>query len=412
MNEFQDIAPAAPLARRNGGMPRSVGRPERALARREVTEGPLRAPDTALEERFLAGAGGRGQDHEGEVTFGPAAGHPRPEAVPHRNGKARNIPVEEAIISRYLAGECNAEETLLEIYHAAISMHRAEAVARTLWGARLSVGAISTLNRKIATRTDLWRTRSIRRPYPYVFLGRVAVKHRAGGQIRESVILVAVGVSPLGFREVLGVAEDANRDGAGWRDFLELLKKRGLAGVRLFVSDPNQEAEEGIAATFPEAAHQVCLRQLEHDVLTRVPTGHLARVTAALDTVLSSESAASARQHTVWLVAELKLLKLPVAARILERAEDRMASYYAFPRGHWKVLRSNFPLMRILRQIRERARVIGPLSDSDAAVLIVSARLRFVARLWSAARNRLTMGPSVDEGRTTAASPGLQAALG
>jgi putative transposase len=71
-------------------------------------------------------------------------------------------------------------------------------------------------------------------------------------------LLVAIGVNSEGYREFLGICEGAKEDKAGWSSFLKHLKERGLAGVRLIVSDACLGLAES-AEFFPDAAWQRCI---------------------------------------------------------------------------------------------------------------------------------------------------------
>ena len=72
-------------------------------------------------------------------------------------------------------------------------------------------------------------------------------------------------------------------------------------------------------------------------------------------------------------------MKLPKAAALVREGAVETLSYYAFPREHWRQLRTNNPLERLLREIRRRTRVIGSFPDGESAVMLSAARLRHVA---------------------------------
>ncbi len=65
----------------------------------------------------------------------------------------------------------------------------------------------------------------------------MVLKRTWAGEVRNVSLLVAIGVSAEGFREILGICEGAKEDKKGWSAFLAHLKQRGLAGVELIVSD-------------------------------------------------------------------------------------------------------------------------------------------------------------------------------
>ena len=80
------------------------------------------------------------------------------------------------------------------------------------------------------------------------------------------------------------------------------------------------------------------------------------------------------------MVAEkLEAMKLPKAAALVREGGLETLSYYIFPREHWRQLRTNNPLERILREIRRRTRVVGSFPDGESAVMLAAARLRHVA---------------------------------
>jgi putative transposase len=78
-------------------------------------------------------------------------------------------------------------------------------------------------------------------------------------------------------------------------------------------------------------------------------------------------------------VARLTELKLRSAAELVEQNVAETLLYYAFPSTHWRQIRTNNPLERIIREIRRRTRVIGAFPDGHSALMLVAARLRHIA---------------------------------
>ena len=90
---------------------------------------------------------------------------------------------------------------------------------QALWGTRVSQGTVSNLNKKIYKRIDRWRNRPLEVESPYVYLDGIVLKRTWADQVRNVSVLVAIGVSDDGYRQVLGVVEGAKEDKAGWSDF-------------------------------------------------------------------------------------------------------------------------------------------------------------------------------------------------
>ena len=79
--------------------------------------------------------------------------------------------------------------------------------------------------------------------------------------------------------------------------------------------------------------------------------------------------------------------KLASAAGIVEKGIEETLNYYYFPSQHWRSLRTNNPLERLMREIRRRTRVVGSFPDGQSALMLVAARLRHVASTkWGTTR--------------------------
>jgi transposase-like protein len=114
-------------------------------------------------------------------------------------------------------------------------------------------------------------------------------------------------------------------------------------------------------------------------VWSLVPAGKVREVAAMLKAIHASEDRDSARTKAAQVSAKLREMKLPGAAALVENSIDETLNYYAFPSQHWRSLRTNNPLERLMREIRRRTRAVGAFPDGNAAMILVAARLRQVA---------------------------------
>lgn len=301
--------------------------------------------------------------------------------------KLRTMTFETAIIERYRRRESSVEEALIEMYLAGISVRRVEDITEALWGTRVSPSTVSNLNKKVYGRIEKWLNEPIVGEYPYVFLDGIWLKRSWGGEVRNVSVLVAIGVDQEGYRQVLGVKEGAKEDKASWMDFLRHLKKRGLLGVRLFVSDKCLGLLESLGEFYPEAKWQRCVVHFYRNVFTAVPKSRVKDVAAMLKAIHAQEDLDAAREKTKSVIEKLKKIKLSSAAKIVEEGAGETLSYYYFPSQHWRSLRTNNPLERLMREIRRRTRVVGSFPDGNSALMLVAARLRHIASTkWGTTR--------------------------
>jgi putative transposase len=305
--------------------------------------------------------------------------------------KLRTLPFETAIIERYKRRESSVEEALVEMYLAGVSVRRVEDITEALWGTRVSPSTVSELNQKIYGQIEQWRQRPIEKSFAYVYLDGLWLKRSWGGEVRNVSVLVAIGVDEEGFRHVLGVSEGTKEDGASWTAFLRELKQRGLSGVQLFVSDKCLGLIENLAEFYPEARWQRCVVHFYRNVWTKVPSGKVKEVAAMLKAIHAQEDREAAREKARQVAEKLRAMKLRDAGELTEAGIEETLSYYEFPREHWRCLRTNNPLERLMREIRRRTRVVGAFPDGRSALMLVAARLRYVAASHWGTRRYLNM---------------------
>jgi transposase-like protein len=317
--------------------------------------------------------------------------------------KLRRVPFETAIIERYRRREASVEEALVEMYLAGVSVRRVEDITEALWGSRVSSGTVSRLNQRIYEQIEAWRQRPITGSYPYVYLDGVSLKRSWGGEVRNVSVLLAIGVGTDGYRHILGVAEGDKEDLEGWRGFLRHLKARGLTGVRLIISDACLGLVEAAAECYPKAQWQRCVVHWYRNVFSHVPRGKLDDVARMLKAIHAQEDRKSAALKAKTVAAKLTAMKLVKAAALVTETVAQTLTYYAFPSPHWRQIRTNNPLERIIREVRRRTRVVGAFPDGQSALMLVAARLRHVAATKWGTKRYLAAELIAGSGRASAA---------
>ena len=293
--------------------------------------------------------------------------------------KLRSLPFETEIIKRYQRRESSVEEALIEMYLAGVSVRRVEDITEALWGTRVSPSVVSDLNQKIYGKIDAWRSAKIEGSHPYVFLDGIWLKRSWGGEMKNVSVLVAIGVNEAGYREILGVVEGSKEDEASWVEFLRWLKSRGLRGVRLAVSDKCLGLVAALGDVFPEADWQRCVVHWYRNVFKDVPRQQLGKVATMLKAIHAQEDRDAAVEKAESVVAKLQSMKLRKAAETVRTGYGETLTYMKYPPKHWRSLRTNNPLERIMREIRRRTRVVGSFPDGRSALMLVAARLRHIA---------------------------------
>jgi len=168
------------------------------------------------------------------------------------------------------------------------------------------------------------------------------------------------------------------------------------------VSDKCLGLVESLADFYPEAKWQHCTVHFYRNVWTAVPSGKVKEVAAMLKAIHAQEDLAAVREKATAVVFKLREMKLGKAAELVAAGIEETMSYMQFPREHWRNLRTNNPLERVIREIRRRTRVVGSFPDGQSALMLAAAWLRHIAGTkWGSKRyldmNRLSKNPSATE---------------
>lgn len=293
--------------------------------------------------------------------------------------KLKGVQFETAIIERYRRRESSVEEALIEMYLAGVSVRRIEDVTEALWGSKVSPGTISNLNKKAYEHIEEWRMRPLSGEYPYVYVDGIYLKRCWGCEIQNVSVLIAIGVTEDGYREIIGAAEGMKEDHESWKSFFVYLKERGLSGVRLVIGDKCLGMLESIPEVFPEARYQRCTVHFYRNIFSVTPRMKMQEVTRMLKAIHSQEDKQAAREKAKMVVDKLREMKLSTAAKKLEDGIEETLTYMEFPVQHWHRIRTNNLTERVNREVRRRTRSIGAFPDGNSALMLVCARLRYVA---------------------------------
>ena len=293
--------------------------------------------------------------------------------------RLRTLPFESQIIKRYQTKQSSVEEALIEMYLAGVSVRRVEDITDALWGTRVSSSAVSELNQQVYEKIESWRMQPIQGNHPYIFIDGIYLKRSWGGEVQNVSVLVAIGVNSDGYREILGVAEGSREDKESWNNFFRYLKERGLNGVKLVISDKASGLVEVLGDFFPEAQWQRCVVHWYRNAFSKCPRKHVRDVTAMLKAIHAQEDKKAAREKAKSVMEKLRTKKLDRIAKFIEESLEETLSYMDFPSEHWRKIRTNNGLERIMKEIRRRTRVVGSFPDGYSAMILVGARLRHIS---------------------------------
>lgn len=272
-----------------------------------------------------------------------------------------------------------------EAYVQGVSTRRVDDLVKSLGMTGISKSQVSRLCSELDEEVEKFRSRPLEGKYPYVWLDATFVKVRAEGRVISQTVVIAIGVSAEGVREVLGVDVGPSEDGAFWMRFLRGLVARGLRGVQLVVSDSHEGLKGAIGSVFTGASWQRCRVHFIRNALSLVPKSEQQMVAAMIRTVFVQPDASTAREQ-YRRISDGFEGRYPRLAQLLDQAEEDVLAYTHFPQAHWRQIWSNNPLERVNQEIKRRTDVVGIFPNEGAVIRLVSSILSEQHDEWQVSR--------------------------
>jgi putative transposase len=223
--------------------------------------------------------------------------------------------------------------------------------------------------------------------YPYMFVDAAYCTARVNHRLVAQAVVIAIGVTADGSREVLGFDVGDSEDGAFCTAFLRSLRARGLAGVQLVISDAHEGLKQAIRAVMLGAAWLRCRVHFLHNVLAQVPRGNAEMVAAAIRTIFAQPDAAHVHEQ-FETIATMLGRQLPQVEQMMRAATEDLLAFTAFPVSHWKKIWSTNPLERLNREVKRRTDVVGVVPNPPGLLRLAGAVLVEAHDEWAISSGR------------------------
>lgn len=276
------------------------------------------------------------------------------------------------IFDSYQRSEKALLAAIAEMYVHGVSTRKINVIVEELCGHGLSAGAVSHIVKKMDEELKNWAERKLESEYPYLILDARYEKIREHGVVRSYAVLIALGVSRDGRREVLAVEVTNKETEAGWQEFLERLKERGLRGVEYVASDSHAGLKSSIAKVLPEAIWQRCYVHFLRNAAAKIPAKMGNECMDELKAVYNCSDLQTARRGLREWVLKWNNKCQNFCDWVEENIEETL-TFYALPPEHRKKMRSTNMLERLNEELKRRTRVVRIFPNIQSCLRLIRA---------------------------------------
>ena len=244
----------------------------------------------------------------------------------------------------------------------------------------LSASTIARLKEIWAEEHARWQQRDLSAKR-YVYLWADGVYFQARLEDDAQCILVIIGATPEGKKELVGLADGVRESALSWKELLLDLKQRGLdVAPELAIADGALGFWKALGEVWGKTREQRCWVHKTANVLNKLPKSIQRKAKTALQNIWMADTKADAKAAFDRLV-EIYGAKYDKVFAFLTKDRSALLAFYDFPAEHWKHLRSTNPIESTFATVRHRTiRSKGCLSNKTALALAMVYKLTDAAQ--------------------------------
>jgi transposase-like protein len=280
------------------------------------------------------------------------------------------------VFERYHRRRIELDQAIGETFVAGASTAQVGGIIETLTGVKPSPPTVSRVHQTLAAEFQAWKTRSLLAHYLYLYADGTyfTVIYNAEGQ--KTPVLAVVGITPTGERDVLALSVGERENHLAWEAVFDDLKHRGLQQADLWITDGNPAMLNALAAKFSATPRQRCLKHKLDNVLAYIPKKQQALVRPELQAIFYQPSREQAEQTLAAVIQKFAAL-YPSAMECLQRDIDACLTFYAFPEGHWRTIRTTNVIERLFEEVKKRShKMSAAFRNEDSCLLLFYAVIR------------------------------------
>jgi transposase-like protein len=278
-----------------------------------------------------------------------------------------------------------------EMYFQGVSTRNVREVLGAMCDGEISSTTVSQVARELDERLAAFRTRRLdEHAYPYVKVDARYERVRDGNRVVSRAVLVSVGYTEEGRREVLDWRVADSESEQAWGRVFADLKDRGLSGVRVVVSDAHRGIRSALTRHLQGVAWQRCRVHFKRELLKRVSHKRSRELMADVLHVLAGAGEAECLLRAEEVASRWEKQSPAVAGALREGVRDCL-TVLSLPAEHRRRMTSTNDLEVLMRRLKKRTRVVCVFPSLASCERLVGAQLLEVHERWLGETPRFNM---------------------
>jgi putative transposase len=320
------------------------------------------------------------------------------EAIELSIPRDRQGSFEPQLIAKYQRRFPGFDEKIISMYARGMSVREIQGHLRELYGIEASPQLISTVTDAVLEEVGRWQNRPLDPSYALVFFDALRVKMRDEGTVRNKAVYLAIGVSPEGRKDVLGIWIEQTEGAKFWLRVMSEIKNRGVNDILIAIIDGLKGFPEAINSVFPQTQIQTCIVHLIRNSLDFCSWKDRKPVARELKTVYRAADAEAAALALTDFEEGPFGKRFAAITALWRRHWTHVIPFFAYPPEVRRMIYTTNAIESLNAKLRRSVRSRGHFPSDEAAMKLIWLQLREItqkwkmpAREWSAAKTQFAV---------------------
>ena len=279
------------------------------------------------------------------------------------------------VVRAYARRAQQIDRMILACFVLGLSTRKVSQALLPILGEPVSATTVSRVAKSLDEAVESFHKRPLKNRYRFLLFDGVVLKRKSGGGAKKRVVLVALGITPEGHKEVIDFFIAPGESQGAWEEFLCDLYRRGLTaeGAEVIITDGGKGLLAALSLVYPRIPLQRCWAHKGRNVLNYVRRADLEAVKSDLHRISHAQSIRKAQKALRNFSIRWRK-QYPKAVKCLMADEEELLAFFRIPEPSlWSQIRTTNAIERRFREVRRRTRPMGVFSDRTSMERILYA---------------------------------------